>query len=224
VAFPSTEAQVTRYAHNTGHGAGEAPGEIDQVLTPAAVEAARFLCRKLPGVPKTSYVKYMYLIDREYKQRHGRTLSGVTWWNENFGPLNSEVTRVLDGPAFSQEHSTTAFGTRRIGVTAADASEFRHLGAAEYSVIEIVLAQFAGLRQQQLLDHVHALPEVAAVPMKAQIDLPQRRARPGTKEYLVDLLDEIQQEDAAGLYDTSDVPPDEYNARLAEAEALLRYI
>jgi hypothetical protein len=87
----------------------------------------------------------------------------------------------------------------------------------------MVLVQFGALKQQELLDHVHALPEVAGVPMKAQIDLPQRRAKPGTKEYLVDLLDEIQREDAASLYDT-DVPADEYDARLAEAEALLRYI
>ncbi len=211
------------YARRSGHGAVGAQGERD-LVEQTAIDAAHYICRRLPKVPKTSYVKLMYLADREYGQRHGRTLTGVTWWAEKYGPLNASVTKLVEGPEFAQERSLTVFGTSRISITEAEAGEFRHLGSAELSVLDLVLAEYGSLPQAELLARVHALPEVANAPMKSKIEPPMRVSRPGSAEYFSELAREIQREQDAHLYENLAVPADEFEARHAEAEALVRLI
>jgi hypothetical protein len=211
------------YARNDGQSAEDAQGERDH-MRPRALEAARYICHRLPGLPKTTFVKLLYLVDREYARRSGMTLSGVSWWREQHGPLNGRITEMLDRPEFTQEVSTTPFGNRRIGITV-DAVAFDGLGSAELSVLDLVLARYGSLRQADLLDLVHALPEVERAPMKAHIDLAFPVPARGSTEYLERLLEEIRQEDAAGISPAvMEIPADEYAARQQEAEALARFI
>lgn len=185
------------YAGHTGHGAIDAQGERDQVK-PFALEAARYVCRRLPGLPKTTFVKLLYLTDREYSRRHGHGLTGTRWWREAKGPLSSAVTKMLD-ESFSSDRTASPSGNTRIGYTDASAEDLRLLGGPEIAVIETVLAEFGHLGLVELLDRVHALPEVVAAKLKDEIKLP---AKPEVKtsDYISNLLAEIAREDAAGIY------------------------
>src|SRR2546426_11661025 len=160
------------YARNPADGAGEAPGELDQVLSPVAVEAARYICRRLSNVPKTSFVKYLYLTDREYAARHGHTMLGTRWWREEQGPLSSAITKMIRGPEFRQEETKTASGNARVGHVEAALGPFTQLGSPEIAVLDTVLAEYGGLGQVELLDRVHALPEVRQAEMKSEIAIP----------------------------------------------------
>jgi antitoxin SocA-like protein len=189
------------YAQDEGHGAGGAPGEIDQVLTPAAIEAARYICRKLPGVPKTSFVKYLYLADREYALRHGRTLLGTGWWLEDQGPLSSAVTKLIRGPEFRVEESKTAFDNSRLGHVEVADTPLRQLGSAEIAVLDMVVAEFGGLSQAELLQRVHDLAEVKTAQLKQEIGLPRREQERGSSDYVSDLLTELSREHSNAIYD-----------------------
>ncbi len=195
------------------------------MLNPSAVEAARYICRRLPGVPKTSFVKYLYLADREYASRHGHPLIGTRWWREEQGPLSSAVTRMIAGPEFRQEESRSPSGNMRLGhVEVADAP-FTHLGSAEIAVLDTVLAEFGKLGQVDLLNRVHALPEVSAVRLKSEITLPSRTPEHGTSDYVASLLAELSREQKAGIYDLDLRENDDERAeRAAEARGAARAI
>lgn len=211
------------YARDPGDGAGEAPGELDQMLNAAAVEAARYICRRLPGVPKTSFVKYLYLTDREYASRHGHALLGTRWWRETQGPLSSAVTKMIRGAEFRVEESMSPSGNSRVGHVEADETPLLHLGAAEIAVLDTVLAEFGQLGQVELLDRVHALPEVKAARLKEEIALPTDAPDRGTADYVASLLTELAREQKAAIYDVElDEDEVEHAKRLVEARSAVR--
>lgn len=193
-------------------------------LPPAALEAARYVCRRLPGIPKTSYVKLMYLVDREYARRHGRGLTGAPWFREQYGPLSRTITKLIEGPEFSATHSKTSKGNPKIGLAESEAAQLRHLGGAELAVLDLVIARHGSQSQVALLNHIHRLPEVAAAEQEGRIDLPHKPAPKGTSEYVAELLNEIREEHKAGLHGSGPMPPDEIDARRREAESLLRHV
>jgi len=210
------------YAQNSGQGAGAASGEFDEVLSPAAVEAARYICQRKPGVPKTSLVKLLYLADREYADRHGHTLLGTKWWREEQGPLSSAVTRMIRGPEFQLDETTSPSGNLRLGHTDVGRTPLIHLGTAEISVIDTVLAEFGNLGQVELLQRVHALPEVTGVPIKAEIEIPRSRPRDDA-DYLVGLLTEIERESAAGIHDSITVQEDDDDREEGRRQAIVTF-
>ncbi|MDQ2912264.1 MAG: Panacea domain-containing protein [Chloroflexota bacterium] len=166
-----------------------------------AVEAARYICRRLPNVPKTSFVKYLYLTDREYAARHGHTMLGTKWWREDQGPLSSAITKMIRGPEFQVEESKTATANPRLGHVEVADTPFGYLGSAEMIVIDIVVSEFGSLDQVELLERVHALPEVRAAKLKEEIQIPGGALTPGTLEYVNSLTAELARENAAAIYD-----------------------
>lgn len=211
------------YAQKPGHGAGEAPGELDRMLNPVAIEAARYICRRLPGVPKTSFVKYLYLTDREYAARHGHPLLGTRWWREEQGPLSSAVTKMIRGPEFHQDESKSPSGKQRVGHVEAEKVALTQLGSAEIAILDVVLAEFGDLGQVELLDRVHALPEVKVAGMKEEITLPSAAPDRGTSAYVASLLAELSREQRAAIYDL-DLKEDvgEHEDRVIEARSGVR--
>lgn len=205
---------MSRYADATGRGAGGAAGESD-LVNPAAVEAARYICRRAPNLPKTTLVKLLYLTDREYSARHGKGLLGTKWWREDQGPLSSAATKMIAGPEFEHEETKTASGNPRVGHRDASKEPLRMLGSAELSVLDLVLAEYGRLGLVHLLKRVHDLPEVKTAPLKGEIALP----RPRASDYLAELRDEIAREDAAGVYDNDFHLEDQEESRAREAEA-----
>jgi hypothetical protein len=183
-------------------GAGEAPGEHDQVH-PVALDAARYVCRQLPGVAKTTFVKLLYLTDREYASRYGHGLLGTRWWREDQGPLSSGVTKMIGGPEFRQEETKTSSGNPRVGHIEAEAALLSRLGSAELTVLDTVIAEFGRLGQVELLARVHDLPEVRDAQLKHEIKLPTTVPAHGTAEYLNALTAEIERERDAAIYNSA---------------------
>lgn len=187
-------------------------------MHPTAIEAARYICRRLPGVPKTSFVKLLYLSDREYASRYGRPLLGTRWWREDQGPLSSAVTKMIAGPEFRKEQTKTSSGNPRVGHIEIADTPLTKLGSAELNVLDIVVAEFGGLGQVELLNRVHALPEVRSAKMKDEIELPRTAPRPGTDAYVSALTAEVKRETQAGIHDVG-FTEDEAEAAERRAEA-----
>lgn len=183
----------------------------------AAIEAARYVARRLPGLAKTTLVKLLFLADCEFARRHGRTLTGASWWKEKAGPLSATVTEALKSDAFDVTEGKSPSGNRRIGVCEARQGPLRTIGGAQLAVLDLILAEYGKLGQVELLKRVYKLPAVARAETKQPIALPKPRATRSSASYVTELLREIEAEERAGIYDW-DAPRDP--AEEAERAAL----
>jgi hypothetical protein len=125
---------------------------------------------------------------------------------------------MIAGAEFRQDESKSPSGNQRLGHIEVEKTPLVHLGSAELSVLDMVLAEFGALGQVDLLDRVHALPEVKQAEMKSEIALPMG-GRHRSKDYLAELLSEIEREQAAGIHE-AEFNEDESESRERAREAL----
>lgn len=170
-------------------------------ISKRVLDAARYVARRQPGLPKMSLVKLLFLADWEYARRHGKTLTGESWWREQRGPLSTNVTGALETAAFALVKGTSPSGNPRIAVTEVGTEPLETLGTAEISVLELTLAEHGKKRQVELLEHVYAIPAVKKAPLKSPIGMPEVSQAKTISGYVNELLEEIAAEDRVGLYE-----------------------
>lgn len=162
---------VVAYTLNDDIDADVEPREIDSKTKPEKLrEVLLYVLEKVgakPNVGETVLYKLLYFIDFDYYEKHGKSITGLTYVRNHFGPTPTKDFRsVVEGMKAKEElevAETKYFKNTQRKYLPLKSSELKNLSANELQHIDETLARLSDKTATELSELSHYdMPWLAA--------------------------------------------------------------
>lgn len=151
------------------------PREIDPKVSPERLrEVLLYVLDKVGGKPnigETVLYKLLYFIDMDYYEKHGRSITGLTYIHNTYGPSPVKDFRaVVDDMQAHDELDiveTKFFNNKQKKYLSQSAPDLKHLSASEIKHIDAELVRLGDRNAREMTDLSHKdMPWIATPPNK----------------------------------------------------------
>jgi transcriptional regulator with XRE-family HTH domain len=176
---PLEEGTIASYNRPSENTEDIEPREIDPRVHPEKLrEVLLYILNKVgakPNVGETVLYKLLYFIDMDYYEKHGRSITGLTYVHNTFGPSPKlkDFRAIIND---MQEHNeleiveTRFFSNKQKKYLPHKVPSLRALSATELNHIDVELARLSDKNATELSDLSHKDMPWVATPTNQPID------------------------------------------------------